>query len=70
MVIMRSGAMNERLEAVRKRLNRPEKETRDWQFWIGSPRAWLALFLSSITAFYTFLFHRDELSIAIPAVQA
>jgi hypothetical protein len=57
--------MNERLEAFRKRLRGPDKEKGNWQFWIGSPTAWLALLLSSTTAFYTFLYHSDELSVVI-----
>ncbi len=57
--------MNDRLEAFRKRLRGPDREKTNWQFWIGSPTAWLALFLSSTTAFYTFLYHSDELRVAI-----
>ncbi|SFV16046.1 hypothetical protein SAMN05192541_124125 [Bradyrhizobium arachidis] len=59
--------MNERLEAFRKRLNEPKKRRSDknWQQWIGSPTAWAGLILSSVTAFYTFLYHSDELSVVI-----
>ena len=57
--------MNDRLEAFRKRLRGPEKTKSNWQFWIGSPTAWLALFLSATTGFYTFLYNSDELSVVI-----
>lgn len=56
--------MNERLEAFRKRLRGAEKEKTDWMHLIGSPTAaWIALFLSSSTAFYSFLYHSDVLSV-------
>lgn len=57
--------MNERLEAFRNRLRGPERKEINWQFWVGSPTAWLALFLSSTTAFYTFLYHSDQLSVVV-----
>lgn len=58
--------MHENLEIFRKRLRESEKEKINWQFWIGSPTAWLALIVSASTAFYTFLYHSDELSVAMP----
>jgi hypothetical protein len=58
--------MNEGLEEFRKRLRGPKKEKANWQFWIGSPTAWLALCLSAGTAFYTFIYHSDELSVFVP----
>jgi len=57
--------MNDRLEALRKRLRRPERKTINWQFWIGSPTAWLALVVSSATAFYTFFYYSDQLSLVM-----
>jgi hypothetical protein len=57
--------MNEKLEAFRKRLRGPEKEKTNWPAWIGSPTAWLALFISSTTAFYSLLYHSDELSVVV-----
>jgi hypothetical protein len=57
--------MNEKLEAFRKRLHGPEKEKPNWQFWVGSPIAWLALLVSSTTAFFTFFYHSDELRVTV-----
>ena len=57
--------MNDKLEAFRKRLRDPEKKKASWQFWIGSPTAWLALFISSTTAFFTLFYHSDELRVAV-----
>ena len=62
-------AMNNHLEAFRKRLKEPEKERINWQFWIGSPTAWIALRLSSVTAFYTFVYHSDKLSVVFNDVE-
>src|SRR5437764_4060783 len=59
------ASMNDRLEAFRKRLRGPDREKTSWQFWIGSPTAWLAFFISSTTAFYTLLYHSDELRVAL-----
>jgi hypothetical protein len=63
--------MNDKLEAFRKRLRVPEREKRNWQSWVGSPTAWLALILSASSFFYTFLYHSDELSVVIdePVIQ-
>jgi hypothetical protein len=55
--------MNETLEAFRKRLRGPEKEKTNWPFWIGSPTAWLALVISSTTAFFSFIYYSDQLSV-------
>jgi hypothetical protein len=54
-----------KIEAFRKRLRGAEKQKTNWQYWIGSPTAWLALVLSAATGFYTFLYHSDELSVVI-----
>lgn len=54
-----------RIEAFRKRLYGAEEQRVNWQFWIGSPTAWIALILSAVTAFYTFLYHSDELSVVV-----
>ncbi|UVC09829.1 hypothetical protein IHQ71_04230 [Rhizobium sp. TH2] len=35
----------------------------NWGQWIGSPTAWLALFISASTAFYSMLYVRDEAKI-------
>jgi len=43
--------MRENLETFRKRIRGPEREKVNWQFWIGSPTAWLVLFLSASTGF-------------------
>jgi hypothetical protein len=65
--------MNEKLEAFRKRLRGPKKEKSKltWQYWIGSPAAWLALATSSATAFYTVAYHSDELSVvaSLPTIE-
>jgi hypothetical protein len=37
----------------------------DWHSWIGSPTAWLALFLSVINAFNTFFYYSDNLTVVI-----
>jgi hypothetical protein len=58
--------MNDRLEEFRRRMRGPEKVKTNWQFWIGSPTAWLALVISSATAFYTFIYYSDELSVVLP----
>ncbi|UQD69344.1 hypothetical protein JEY40_25365 [Bradyrhizobium japonicum] len=55
--------MNDRLEAFRSRLRGSEKKSSNWQFWIGSPTAWLALIISSTTAFFNFVYYTDELSV-------
>jgi hypothetical protein len=49
-------------------LERPEKETTDWKFWIGSPTAWLALIVSSATAFFALIYHSDELGVVVPPI--
>jgi hypothetical protein len=59
---------NERLEDFRKRLRGPEQNKETWKFWIGSPVAWIALALSLWTAFYTFVYHSDELSVVFDNV--
>ena len=54
------------IEAFRDRLKKPKKEKSiNWQQWIGSPTAWLALLLSASSFFYTFLYHSDELSVVM-----
>jgi hypothetical protein len=62
--------MSGKLEAFRKRLRGPEKEQSKftWQYWIGSPTAWLALFISSITAFDSLIYHSDELGVVVPPI--
>lgn len=55
--------MNERLQEFRNRLRGPAKAVTNWQFWIGSPTAWLALFISSATAFYSLVYHSDAISV-------
>ncbi|WP_315765487.1 MULTISPECIES: hypothetical protein [unclassified Bradyrhizobium] len=40
-------------ETLRERIREPKKRSRsDWSKWIGSPTAWLALVLSSTTAYF------------------
>ena len=58
--------MNEKLEAFRKRLRGPTKVKTDWRFWIGSPIAWLAFVISLTSAFYSLIYHSDELGIVVP----
>jgi hypothetical protein len=54
------------IEAFRARLKQPEKNKKiNWQQWVGSPTAWLALMLSASSFFYTFLYHSDELSVVM-----
>jgi hypothetical protein len=64
--------MNEALETFRKRLRGPEKEKFKFtrQFWIGSPTAWLALLISSATAFSSIVYYSDELGVQVPSPQA
>ncbi len=60
--------MNERLELLRKRLSKTEqkREKFNWKtFWTASPTAWLALVISSITAFYTLVYYNDEVSVVM-----
>ncbi|MBT1512740.1 hypothetical protein KIP88_19760 [Bradyrhizobium sp. SRL28] len=57
--------MNDKLEAFRKRLRGPEKEKAKRLSWIGSPTAWLALVISSTTAFFNLFYYSDELSVAV-----
>jgi hypothetical protein len=52
-----------RIEAFRKRLQGPPREKINWPYWIGSPTAWLALLVSSATAFYALIYRSDELSV-------
>lgn len=44
-------------------LERPKRQKINWPFWIGSPTAWLALVISSTTAFAALVYHSDELSV-------
>lgn len=62
--------MNDKLESLRKRLRGSEKEKANWPSWIGSPTAWLALIISSITAFYNFLYYSDQLSVVVQPLLA
>jgi hypothetical protein len=62
-------AMNDTLEAFRKRLRGPKKQKANWQFWIGSPTAWLALVLSFANAFYSLIYHSDELRVIPSRIQ-
>jgi hypothetical protein len=62
------GTMTERLEDFRKRLRGSEKNADSWKSWVGSPTAWIALALSLATAFYTFVYHSDELSVVFDNV--
>jgi hypothetical protein len=59
---MLEASMNNK-PVFRFRRRRPEKDESTWPPWIGSPTAWLALCLSSATAFYSFFYHSDELSV-------
>src|SRR3954462_728870 len=59
--------MTDKPEPFRKRPHGPEKEKISWQFWVGSPIAWLALIISSATAFSSLFYHSDQLSVMIPA---
>jgi hypothetical protein len=66
--VRRHGMSESReIEEFRRMLKGPEKKKfgTNWHQWIGSPTAWLALMLSVSTAFYTFLYHSDELSVVI-----
>ena len=47
-------------------LERPKSTKVDWKFLIGSPTAWLALFISIATAFYSLVYHSDELGVIVP----
>jgi hypothetical protein len=49
-------------------LERPKTRKADWQFWIGSPTAWLALVISSATAFYSLIYYSDQLSFVTPRI--
>jgi hypothetical protein len=62
--------MNDKLEAFRKRLRGPEKEKVTWRSWVGSPTAWLALLISSATAFSSIVYHSDELGVQVPPLSA
>jgi hypothetical protein len=55
--------MSDKFQAFRKRLRVPKKEKSNWSSWIGSPTAWLALVISSTTAFFSLFYHSDELSV-------
>src|SRR5262245_47683027 len=59
------------IETFRSRLKQPKKATTNWQQWIGSPTAWLALILSASSFFYTFLYYSDDLSVVMdrPVIQ-
>jgi hypothetical protein len=58
--------MNAKLEEFRNRLRGPEEAKTIWQkFRIGSPTAWLALCLSSVTAFSSFIYYSDQLSVVV-----
>jgi len=48
--------MNEKLEAFRKRLRKPEKKKTDWASSIGSPTAQFAAVLSLFNLFYSHVY--------------
>jgi hypothetical protein len=58
--IAREASMNDKLEA-----HGPEKEKRNWSSWAGSPIAWLGLIISLTTAFFSLVYHSDQLSVLI-----
>jgi hypothetical protein len=54
-------------ERLRERLRPPKKTPKsiDWSKWIGSPVAWLALLLSSLTAYTTYFRKADDVRVII-----
>lgn len=62
------AALDQRLarRRFRKRL-RGSKEKSNWQPWISTLIALLALFVSLTTAFFTFFYQSDELEVAVSA---
>jgi hypothetical protein len=64
--------MDVKLSRFRKPLQRQhtENRTQDWRSWIGSPTAWLALLISSATAFSSIVYHSDELGVQVVLPEA
>jgi hypothetical protein len=48
-------------------LERPAKQKINWQFWIGSPIALVALIVSVTTGYFTLFYQSDELGVAVSA---
>ena len=53
------------IEQLRERLWLSKKTSTDWGKWVGSPTSWLALLLSSATAYFTLIHHSDDIRAVI-----